>query len=192
MGNCLSTSPVPAPVPAPVPVLVPVPVTAPALATTTLYPYQDVTYDNTPAFTFEGIRRDVKVLRILDGDTVDIAFAHEDTGKVYRHRVRLYGIDTPEKRPSKSDPLRHLEMEASYRAKEALERRLQEHNYIVFAHFSHTDKYGRLLCTFYDKTGENLNKWMVTHGYAIEYFGKTKKKFQASQASQASPISTSL
>lgn len=149
---------------------------------------ESATYENTPEFTFHGLRSRIKVLRVLDGDTVDIALAQPDTGKIYRHRVRLYGIDTPEKRPSKSDPLRHLEIEASYRSKEALEQRLRENDYLVLGVFSHADKYGRLLCTLYDKTGEDLNQWMIARGYATEYFGKTKKKYQAqAQAQQVPP-----
>jgi endonuclease YncB( thermonuclease family) len=150
--------------------------------------YASCTYENTPEYTLEGLRGYVKVIQVVDGDTLDIALYHEALARAYRHRVRLYGIDTPEKRPAKSDPLRHLEIEAAYRSKDALNQRLRENDYILLASFSHMDKYGRLLCTLYDKTGENINEWMVSHGYATEYFGKTKKKFQAEQAStQAEP-----
>jgi len=91
--------------------------------------------------------------------------------------ARLYGIDTPEKRPLRSDPLRHLEIEASHRATQALTDRLRENDWIVVAHFDKPDKYGRLLCTLFDKNGENLNEWMIRMGHAVPYFGKTKKKF---------------
>lgn len=142
--------------------------------------YKDCTYENTPLFTFENIRKKVKILRILDGDTVEIALQHEDSNKIYRHRVRLYGIDTPEKRPLKSNPLRELEIEASLKSFKALELIVTDNDYILIAHFQGYDKYGRLLCTFYDKKGENMNEWMVNNGYAVEYFGKTKKKFEVS------------
>lgn len=141
--------------------------------------YDGLTYENTPEYTLEGLCRKVKILRVIDGDTVDIALYHEETSKVYRYRVRLYGIDTPEKRPSKSDPDRNLEIEASLRAKQALEQCFIDNDYIVLAVFYRPDKYGRLLSTFYDKQGDNINEWMVKKGYATEYFGKTKKKFQA-------------
>jgi micrococcal nuclease len=133
----------------------------------------------------------VKILRLIDGDTVDIALRHDDTGLIYRHRVRLYGIDTPEKRPSLSDPNRHLEIEASKRAKEGLEQRFRENDFIVLAVFYRPDKYGRLLCTFYDRTGEDINKWMVAQGFAYEYHGKTKKKFEASSSASSSSSSSS-
>lgn len=139
-------------------------------------PYTNSTYENTPEYTLEGLRSTVKILRILDGDTVDIALYHRGD-KVYRHRVRLNGIDTPEKRPALSDPNRQLEIEASKRSKDALEQRIKENDDVVLAVFYRPDKYGRLLCTFYDKSGDNINQWMVTHGFAYEYHGKTKKAF---------------
>lgn len=138
--------------------------------------YQDCTYENTPAYTYEHLRKMVKVLRVIDGDTVDIAL-QEETGKIFTHRVRLYGIDTPEKRPSASDPEREKEIAASKRSSEALTNRLKENDHLIIALFHKSDKYGRLMCTFYDKQGDDINQWMVKSGFAYEYFGKTKKTF---------------
>lgn len=145
--------------------------------------YHNYTHENTPEFTFNQIRRMVKILKVIDGDTVDIALYHDDENKnkIYRHRVRLYGIDTPEKRPSLNDPNREKEIEASLRAKNALESRVNENNSLFIAHFYKNDKYGRLLCTLYDKNEEDINKWMIEKGYAYEYFGKTKKKFETKE-----------
>lgn len=145
--------------------------------------YGKCTHENTPEFTFNEIHRLVKILKVIDGDTVDIAVYHDDDNKtkIYKHRVRLYGIDTPEKRPSLNDPNRQKEIEASLRAKTALETCVNENDSLFIAHFYKNDKYGRLLCTLYDKNGEDINKWMINNGYAYEYFGKTKKKFEAKE-----------
>ena len=145
--------------------------------------YRNSTYENTPEYTLNGLRRTVKVIRILDGDTVDIALYHSESGNIYRHRVRLYGIDTPEKRPPLSDPNRQAEIAASLRAKQALEQRVRENDFILVALFYQTDKYGRQMCTFYDKQGEDINQWMIQQGHAYEYHGKTKKKFDPNQRS---------
>ena len=150
--------------------------------------YQDCTYDNTPAYTYEHMRKMVKVLRVLDGDTVDIAL-QEETGKIFKHRVRLYGIDTPEKRPSASDPEREKEIAASKRSSEALMDRLKENDNLVIALFYKADKYGRLMCTFYDKQGDDINQWMVKSGFAYEYFGKTKKTFHETNPKQTIVVS---
>jgi endonuclease YncB( thermonuclease family) len=119
----------------------------------------------------------VKVLRVVDGDTVDIALHYEETGKIFQHRVRLYGIDTPEKRPALSNVNRDKEIAASKQSSAALTQKLKENDNLVIAHFYKPDKYGRLLCTFYDKEGDNINNWMIESGFAYEYFGQTKKKF---------------
>ena len=138
--------------------------------------YEDCTDENTPCYSYENIKKEVKVLRVIDGDTVDIAFHHDEMNRIFKYRIRMYGIDTPEKRPLKSDPNRDKEIAASLVSKNALIARLQENNYLIVALFYKPDKYGRLLATFYDKKGD-INKWMVESGYAYEYFGKTKEKF---------------
>ena len=139
--------------------------------------YRDATHENTPNYSYENIKKLVKVLRVIDGDTIDIALHHDETGKIFKHRIRLYGIDTPEMHPLLSHPNRTEEMAAAQQAKEALTRRFQENDNLVVALFYKFDKYGRLLATFYDKQGEDINQWLIAAGHAQAYFGKTKKKF---------------
>lgn len=141
--------------------------------------YHNCTCENTPNYSYENLKKLVKVLKVMDGDTIDIALHSDDTGKIFKHRIRLFGIDTPEMHPSLSNPDRAKEIEASKQAKEALTQRLQENDNMVVAHFHKFDKYGRLMATLHDKQGEDINKWMISSGHAQEYFGKTKKKFVA-------------
>lgn len=146
-----------------------------------LDPYATATFENTPEYSLEGLRCQVKVLRILDGDTVDIALYHAGLRMTYRHRVRLYGIDTPEKHPKKDQPNRELEMAASARSTDALRHRLEAIHHLPEAVFHSTDKYGRLLCTLYapdqPPPAQSINDWMIAEGYAYAYDGKTKKTF---------------
>jgi endonuclease YncB( thermonuclease family) len=142
--------------------------------------YLNCTCENTPNYSYENLKKIVKILKVIDGDTIDIALHYEDTGKIFKHRVRMYGLDTPEMHPSLSNPDRLKEIEASKQAKEALTKRLNENENLVVAHFHKFDKYGRLMATLYDKQGDDINKWMISSGHAQEYFGKTKKKFVAS------------
>lgn len=139
--------------------------------------YDSCTDENTPYVSYENIRKIVKVLRIIDGDTVDIAMMSDDTQKIFKYRIRLYGIDTPEKKPLKSNPDRDQEIAAAKRSSQAMIDKLQENNHIVTIRLYKPDKYGRLLGTLYDRKGEDINQWMVTHGYATSYFGKTKQTF---------------
>lgn len=143
--------------------------------------------ENTPEYTLKGLRCPVKVLRVLDGDTVDIALYHTGLKTNYRHRVRLYGIDTPEKHPPKDQPplQREKEMAAAARSTDALRHRLEAIQYLPDAVFHSADKYGRLLCTFYvpSRPDQSINEWMVAEGYAHAYFGKTKTPFSEQELS---------
>jgi len=139
--------------------------------------YRNATDENTPTFTFENIKQTCKVLRVVDGDTVDIAFYHKDIAKLYKYRLRLYGIDTPEKRPSLTSPTRDAEMAAARRASKALTSRLEELEYLVIIQFYKKDKYGRLMGTLYDKAGASINDWMILQGYAVSYNGGKKAEF---------------
>ena len=139
--------------------------------------YEYATDKNTPTVSYENQKKKVKVLRVIDGDTVDIAMYHEDTQKIFKYRIRLYGIDTPEKKPLKSLPNRDREIESAKKATQAMHDKVEENNHIMYMLFYKPDKYGRLLGTLYDRQGNDINKWMVEHGYATEYFGQTKKSF---------------
>ena len=141
----------------------------------TPFTYNEYTVDNTPSFTFENIKEKVKILRCLDGDTVDIALRHN--GGVYKHRVRLYGIDTPEMHPKKSKENRAEEIILAVQAKDALENKCKENDYILLAHFTKDDKYGRRMAMFYLRDGTCLNDWMVEKGYAKKYDGGKKEEF---------------
>lgn len=136
--------------------------------------YRDCTDENTPYFTYEDIRTIVKVVRVIDGDTIDIVMKRAPEHKIYKYRVRLHGIDTPESRPPRDRADREAEMAAAAKAKAALAEKIKEVNHYVTIHFHHFDKYGRILGTIYGQNGVNLNQWMIKQHYAVPYDGKTK------------------
>lgn len=139
--------------------------------------YESCNIDNTPPFTFENVKEKVKILRCLDGDTVDIALRHSDTGRIFKHRVRLFGIDTPEMHPKKNKENRLQEIEAANISKNALDGKCKENDYILLAHFMKDDKYGRRMAKFYLRDGTCLNDWMVEKGFAKAYDGGKKEEF---------------
>lgn len=140
----------------------------------------NLTYENTPKWTLAGRTEAAKVLRVVDGDTVDMALEVEP-GKFFQFRVRLYGIDTPEKRPPKNSPNRDEEIAAAKCSTKALDDYLSSVDYIVDkAVFREADKYGRWLCDFYVK-GVYVNEWMINNGYAKPYFGGKKDVFHVSE-----------
>lgn len=136
----------------------------------------ECTKDNTPKWSLAGRTQPGKVVHIVDGDTVDVAIVLDQ--RFVQFRVRLYGIDTPEKAPSKLNLNRLEEMAASHAATDALTRLLQLSSNMVDIHFRHADKYGRWLCDLYRRDGTNhthINAWMLEQGHAKPYFGGKKE-----------------
>jgi len=104
----------------------------------------------------------VEVLRIVDGDTVDVRI---DLGFNVWHkcRVRLMGINAPESRT------RDLEEKArGLAAKQWLIDKL-EFKDIEMQSYG-TGKYGRVLGELFNE-GVNINKLMVKEGHAVNYDG---------------------
>lgn len=91
-----------------------------------------------------------RVVRVADGDTVTI-LDHSNT----QHKVRLYGIDTPER-----------DQPYGKAAKNALVRLID--NRPVGVVIVTTDSFGRTVGTLY-RDGINLNEAMVADGYAWWY-----------------------
>lgn len=94
---------------------------------------------------------DIKVTRVIDGDTVEI-----EGGQ----RVRFIGINTAELGSSKTEP-ECFALAATQKTKELLEGQMVQLEKDV----SETDKYGRLLRYIY-KGDTFVNELLVAEGYA--------------------------
>ena len=109
--------------------------------------------------------------RVVDGDTIDIII---DLGfdLTKKERVRLAGIDTPEKRTK--DP---KEKEMGYQATEFLEMHLMEATKLT-VRTEKDGKFGRMLGWLYksDEDTMSINQIMIDKGYAWAYDGGTKEK----------------
>lgn len=113
-----------------------------------------------------------KVVDVYDGDTVKVVFYFHDV--LYRWNVRLYGINTPEMRPSKLNPLRKSIKANAIKSRDFLKSLFQTTNNLVYIECGDFDKYGRLLGTFFYKDtirffDESINYAMILGGYAKEY-----------------------
>ena len=114
-----------------------------------------------------------QVLRVVDGDTIDVDL---DLGfKIsYTQRVRLAGIDTPESRTTdKAEKALGLEV------KKHLAETLKAASLIVIRTEKpdSTEKYGRILgWIFLDGASESVNTALIAGGYAWDYMGETKVK----------------
>ena len=121
--------------------------------------------------------RVTEINRVLDGDTIDVTI---DLGfdLFKKERVRIAGVDTPEKRTRDLEE-KALGLDATEWMKKHLEDTINgdEELTIRTELVGGMGKYGRLLGWLY--VGEDtvsLNEQMITEGYAWEYDGGTKQK----------------
>ena len=121
--------------------------------------------------------RVIKINRVVDGDTIDVTI---DLGfDLYKkERVRVAGVDTPEKRTRDKEE-KELGIDATNWLKKKLEDALKgEDNLVIRTELvGGVGKYGRLLGWLYLGDAESsLNEAMIKEGYAWSYDGGTKQK----------------
>ena len=122
--------------------------------------------------------RVTKIVKVLDGDTIDVLI---DLGfdLFKKERVRIAGVDTPEKRTRDLEE-KALGIDATNWLKKKLEDTIAgdgDELTIRTELVGGTGKYGRLLGWLYiNEDAISLNEQMITEGYAWEYDGGTKQK----------------
>ena len=121
--------------------------------------------------------RVTEITKVVDGDTIDVVI---DLGfDIYKHeRVRIAGIDTPEKRTRDLEE-KKLGIDATNWMKGTLEDTINgEHELTIRTELKGGGgKYGRLLGWLYVGAEEkSLIEQMIDEGYAWCYDGGTKRK----------------
>ena len=113
-----------------------------------------------------------KVLRVIDGDTVqiDASFLPKELGQILS--VRIHGVDTPEKgKRARCD----YEDKLSQQAKLFVELELRNAKNVL-VQLRTWDKYGGRVLGDIIIDGIPLSKKLIAQNYAVSYFGKGKKK----------------
>jgi len=108
-----------------------------------------------PACTTASSANGATVLRVIDGDTIEVAYQGQ------RERVRYIGINAPE--------IHHPRKGVEYYGQEAqaANRRLVEGKTVRLEFdVQRRDRYGRLLAYVFLPDGTFVNAWLVEHGYA--------------------------
>jgi endonuclease YncB( thermonuclease family) len=121
--------------------------------------------------------RVIKINRVVDGDTIDVTI---DLGfdLFKKERVRVAGVDTPEKRTRNLEE-KELGIDATNWLKKHLEEAISgEEDLIIRTELvGGVGKYGRLLGWLYISDSElSINELMIEEGYAWAYDGGTKQK----------------
>jgi endonuclease YncB( thermonuclease family) len=125
-------------------------------------------------FSFSGKTFYARACNIYDGDTFSIIFLNNN--EVVKYRCRCIGYDSPEMKPSLSNPNREKEKALAILAKNRLIELLSKHESgLVFIECFEFDKYGRILVKVYNMIDEkSINEIMVEEGHGKNYDGGKK------------------
>jgi micrococcal nuclease len=118
------------------------------------------------------------VVKVVDGDTVDVDIDLGFNVWLKEQRIRLYGIDTPESRTRDK-----VEKVFGNLAKQKVLEFCPIGSNIILQ--TKTDdsrgKYGRILGELVTLEGTNVNTFLIDNNYGVAYFGKSKDEIADEQ-----------
>ena len=121
---------------------------------------------------------DVHVVKVVDGDTVDVDIDLGFGICLKDERVRIMGIDTPESRTSDK-----VEKIFGLAAKNRLYELLSKDAKLVTTEDKSGEdmkgKFGRILGDFRAADGRMITEIMAAEGHCVPYFGGSKEDTQA-------------
>ena len=112
------------------------------------------------------------VVRVVDGDTVDVDIDLGFGVWMRKQRIRMFGIDAPESRTSNS-----TERQYGIAAKKFLTDMLDDKQLILKTHKDAKGKFGRILGEIWrttDFADQSINDYMVEKYHAVAYTGGDK------------------
>jgi micrococcal nuclease len=112
------------------------------------------------------------VLKVIDGDTIEVDFDLGFGVWLRNQRIRLDGIDTPESRTAdKEEKVRGTL--SKDKLKEILGKDIR-----ITTKIDPNEKYGRILGVLVNDKGVNVNQWLIDNNYAVKYSGENKELVQ--------------
>lgn len=120
-----------------------------------------------------------KIIKVIDGDTVDVDIDLGFGVWLRDERVRMAGIDTPESRTRDKE-----EKVYGLLSKSVVEKHLPKSSMQILKTTSDKDgqdmkgKFGRILGDFLIEDEKSLCQYMVESSYAVKYHGQAKEDVQ--------------
>ena len=118
-----------------------------------------------------------KLVRVVDGDTIDVDVDLGFGVWMQNQRIRMYGIDTPESRTSDD-----IEKVYGNAAKTFLAKWTNAGNLTLKTFKDGKGKYGRILGEIWygDEVGSdhNINQLLIDNHHAVRYHGQSKEDIQ--------------
>ena len=114
------------------------------------------------------------VVKIIDGDTVDVDIDLGFGVWMKKQRIRMFGIDTPESRTRDLE-----EKKYGLAAKDFMTKMLDDDGGITLkTHKDKEGKFGRILGELWRTTNyadKSINQYLIDKHHAVEYFGQSKE-----------------
>lgn len=121
------------------------------------------------------------VLRVVDGDTVDVDLDLGFGIWLRNERVRIMGIDTPESRTT-DEVEKVFGLAAKARLKELLGEIATLKTQVAKDGTDMKGKFGRILGDFVASDGRMVSEILIEEGHCVPYFGGSKEDVQAQHA----------
>lgn len=107
-----------------------------------------------------------KIVRVIDGDTIEVDTDLGDGIWKHKEKIRLYGVDAPE--------LRGPAKEAGLEAKEWMATKLVPGTMVLIRSIEKPEKFGRRLASMWvPGDAETISAQLIKAGLARSYFGGT-------------------
>ena len=119
-----------------------------------------------------------KLIKVIDGDTIDVDIDLGFGVWLRNQRIRMYGIDTPESRTRDLE-----EKKYGLAAKAFLTEMLDDSHLILKTHKDERGKFGRILGEVWRTTNyadQSINNYMIEKHHAVAYHGQSKEDIQQS------------
>ena len=129
-----------------------------------------------------------KVVRIIDGDTVDVDIDLGFAVWLKKQRIRLFGVDTPESRTRDA-----LEKKFGIMAKNFVKGRLPVgSNQVLRTRLDDSrGKFGRILGEFVVED-TTLNQLLIVTNNGVPYFGQSKEEIEAAHLENRKKLEVQL
>ena len=117
-----------------------------------------------------------KILKVVDGDTVEIDLDLGFNIVLSNQKVRMVGVDTPESRTANKE-----EKPRGMLSKKKLAEKLPAGSWVTIETVksdNNDDKFGRILGIFILDDGTRVNQWLIDNNYAVPYMGENKELVQ--------------
>ena len=137
-----------------------------------LFPTATTVPSPTPAATVEPAVEgefSVEIVRVLDGDTVEVEIDAVQVEGLKSQTVRVFGLDTPETRTS--DP--YEKACGNWSKERAIEFLSEEGKHVLLTEFA-DGGFGRILGDIRTPSGRMLSEFMLDEGLAVPYEGGTR------------------